>query len=383
MSPTSYRTAPPRDGRPIIYVLLPALSTRKGPHGGKADRQMESAFVRSLPKVQLHCHLEGTVSAETFRELAARHAVESARATGPLANTYAFVTFRDFLLTFAEVCKTLRTPEDYARIAGDYARTAIRQNVRYAEIVISPSVWTFFHRELDVRDCVSAIREALDREGRPHDLEIALICDLTRNFGVERAAATARLAVTLAEAGLGVIGIGLGGDEANFPPAMYAAPFGFARSRGLHAVAHAGEAAGAESVRDAIELLHAERIGHGVRALEDPAVVRLLVERQVALEICPTSNRLTGAAPPGTAHPLGTLDAAGVRCTIDADDPELFSTTLEHEYGLVTGWLGEAAVLRFAENAVEASFASEARKAALRAELAAFSLETNASRRRS
>jgi aminodeoxyfutalosine deaminase len=121
----------------------------------------------------------------------------------------------------------------------------------------------------------------------------------------------------------------------------------------------------------------------GVQELEDPAVVELLVERRVALEICPTSNRLTGAAPAGLPHPLAALDAAGVRCTLDADDPELFSTTLEHEYGLVTEWLGEAAVLRFAENAIEASFASDERKASLRAELAAFNLETKLPRRRS
>ena len=318
--------------------------------------------------MQLHCHLEGTVSAETFRELAALHAVESVRATGPLAETYAFATFRDFLLTFAEVCKTLQTPDDYGRIARDYARTAISQNVRHAEIFISPSVWTFFHKELDVHDCVSAIRDALDAEAGPRGMEIALICDLTRNFGLERAAATARIAVSLAEAGLGVIGIGLGGDEANFPAAMYVDAFDYARSSGLHAVAHAGEAAGARSVRDAVEFLKAERIGHGVRALEDPAVIELLVERQVALEICPTSNRLTGAAPAGAPHPLGALAAAGVRCAIDADDPELFSTTLENEYCLVTDWLGESAVLDFAENAIDASFASEARKSTLRAE---------------
>jgi adenosine deaminase len=332
---------------------------------------MHSAFVRALPKVQLHCHLEGTVSAETFRELAARHAISSTRAEGPLAETYAFGTFRDFLFTFAEVCKTLKKPDDYARIARDYARTALDQTVRHAEIFISPSVWTFFHRDLDVRECVSAIRSALDAETRPHGVEVALICDLTRNFGFERAAGTARLAVTLAEAGLGVVGIGLGGDEANWPAAGYAEPFAFARANGLHVVAHAGEAAGPQSVRDAVEILRAERIGHGVRAIEDPAVVALLAERRIALELCPTSNRLTGAVEAGAPHPIGALDAAGVRCTIDADDPELFSTTLDHEYELVTEWLGEKAVVRFVRNAIDASFASDERKAALRTELEA------------
>ncbi len=336
---------------------------------------MISAFVRELPKVQLHCHLEGTVRAETFRELADLRRVDSARARGPLSQTYSFGTFRDFLLTFAEVCKTLQRPADYARIARDYARTAIAQNVRYAEIFISPSVWTFFHPDLDVHECVVAIRSAFDIEAAPFGVEIALICDLTRNFGLERATQTAHVAVALAEAGLGIVGVGLGGDEANFPPGLYVEPFAFARAHGLHAVAHAGEAAGARSVRDAVEFLHAERVGHGVRALEDPAVVALLVERQVTLELCPTSNRLTGAVSEDVAHPLGAFDAAEVRCVIDADDPELFSTTLEREYELVTAWLGEAAMRRFARTAIDASFASDERKVSLRAELARASPE--------
>ena len=310
--------------------------------------------------------------AETFRELARAHGLESLRASAPLAQTYAFATFREFLLTFAEVCKVLRGPSDYARIAREYARTALAQNVRYAELFISPSVWTFFHPELDVRGCVEAIAAALRAELEPHGARAALICDLTRNFGPERAEATARTAVALREAGLEIVGVGLGGDEANFPAEAYADAFAIARSAGLHAVAHAGEAAGAQSVRAAIEVLRAERIGHGVRAIEDPAVVELIVARGVTLEICPTSNRLTGAAPADRAHPLIALDAAGVRCVLDADDPELFSTTLECEYDLVAGWFGEPALVRFAGNAIEASFADDGRKAGLRSELAAF-----------
>ena len=332
-----------------------------------------------LPKVQLHCHLEGTVRPETFRELAALRGVASARAEGPLEDTYAFSTFREFLLTFAEVCKTLQRPEDYARLARDYAIDAAAQNVRYAELFVSPSVWTFFHHDLDVRATFEAMREAFDDEGGRRGLSVALICDLTRNFGLERAFDTARLAVTLAGAGVGVIGIGLGGDEANFPPALYREPFAYARAHGLHAVAHAGEAAGAESVRDAVEILGAERIGHGVRALEDPAVIDLLVRRKIPLELCPTSNRLTGAVAPGAPHPIAELDALGVICTVDADDPALFSTTLEAEYAFVAATCGEDALARFAANAIDVSFADAARKAELRRELAAaIHLETNA-----
>ena len=335
---------------------------------------MASALIRRLPKVQLHCHLEGTMRAETFRELAALRGIDSARASGPLEDTYTFSTFREFLLTFAEVCKTLQRPEDYARVARDYVASAAAQQVRYAETFISPSVWTFFHPELDVQACVGAMRDVFDREERRLEIRVAFICDLTRNFGVERALATARVAVELAEADLGVIGVGLGGDEANYPASLYAEPFAFARAHGMHTVAHAGEAAGAASVRDAIEILGAERIGHGVRALEDPAVVELLAATGIALEICPTSNRLTGAVHPDRTHPIAALDAAGVRCTIDADDPELFSTTLDDEYELVADWLGDDAVRRFAANAIDASFASAQRKAQLRRELAQASL---------
>ena len=165
---------------------------------------------------------------------------------------------------------------------------------------------------------------------------------------------------------LGVIGVGLGGDESRFPPELYERAYAIARDGGLHGVAHAGEAAGAASVRAAVEVLGAERIGHGVRAMEDPAVVDLLAERRIPLEICPTSNRLTGAAPPGAVHPLGALDAAGCIVTIDADDPALFGTTLIDEYRYVAETFGDDAILRYARNAIEASFASPVHQARLR-----------------
>jgi adenosine deaminase len=334
---------------------------------------LSAAFdLHAIPKVQLHCHLEGTIAPQTFRDLARKHDVDlGARATRDDAHLFDFADFRAFLLLFRDVSATLREPDDFARIAREYALDARAHTVRYAELFISPSVWTFFQPELDVRATVAAIRAAFD-DVRRHDEgpEIALICDVTRNFGAERALATARLAASLRD--YGVIGIGLGGDEANFPPALFADVFSFACAEGLHLVAHAGEAAGAASVRDAVEILGAQRIGHGVRALEDPAVVELLVARGIALEVCPTSNFRTGAAARDLPHPLVALDAAGVRCAIDSDDPSLFGTTLSQEYGLVREWLGEEALLRFARNGIEASFASDARKAELRSELAGF-----------
>jgi adenosine deaminase len=317
----------------------------------------------ALMKVQLHCHLEGTVRAETFRALARKYGVELGERADP-ARTYAFNTFGEFLLLFAKVTETLRAPEDFARIARDYVVDAAAQGVAYAEVFVSPSVWTFFHRDLDVRATVEAIRAALDEAGAPLGVEVALIADLTRNFGPERGERSAHEAVALRD--LGVIGIGLGGDEARFPAELFERAFAIARDGGLHAVAHAGEAAGPASVRAAVEVLRAERIGHGVRAVEDPATVAMLAERRIALEVCPTSNRLTGAAPQNAAHPLGALDAAGCVVTIDADDPAMFGTTLLDEYRYVAGAFGEAALLRFARNAIDASFAPPATKHRLR-----------------
>ncbi len=316
----------------------------------------------ALAKVQLHCHLEGTVRAETFRALAVKYGVPLGERADP-ARTYAFETFREFLLLFAKVTEALREPDDFGRIARDYVADAAAQGVLYAEIFISPSVWSFFHPELNVRAAVEAIRSALDEDGARLGVEVALIADLTRNFGVERAEATARAALGLRD--LGVVAVGLGGDEANYPPELYERAFAIAREGGLHGVAHAGEAAGPASVRAAVEVLRAERIGHGVRAIEDPAVVALLAERRVPLEICPTSNRLTGAAPAGAVHPLGALDAAGCIVTIDADDPALFGTTLLEEYRYVAETVGEDAVVRFARNAIDASFAGPATKVRL------------------
>jgi adenosine deaminase len=324
--------------------------------------------LRALPKVQLHCHLEGTLSAARFRELGAKHGIElGARGRVPLAETYRFANFGEFLLLFRDVSETLRAPEDYYALANDYARDAAAQGVRYAEVFVSPSVWTWFHHAIDVPATFAAIRAGFD-DARHHGIDVFLICDLTRNFGAERALQTAHIA--LANVRFGVIGVGLGGDEVKFPPELFGEAFAFAKASGLHAVAHAGEAAGPASVRGALAI-GAERIGHGVRSVEDPALVAELAQRRIPLEICPTSNHLTGAAPAHLPHPIAELDAAGVLIALDADDPALFGTTLLDEYTLVGRWLGDEAVLRFAAQAIDASFAPAATKQALHADLAA------------
>lgn len=344
-------------------------------------------FLQGLPKIQLHCHLEGTLRPDTFLDLARRHGValryrpgeeaaipEDWSAVDP-ATLYRFADFREFLLTFAAVSRSLGEPADYARLAAEYVADARAQNVVYGELFISPSVWRFFHPELDLRACIAAIAAEFDA-ARRDGLELALIVDLTRNFGPESAMATARLAEQCVD--LGVLGIGLGGDEARFPPELFAEPFAYARAAGLHTVAHAGEAAGAQSVRGAVETLGAERIGHGIRALEDADVVRLLAECAIPLEVCPTSNFLTGVSRRAERHALHALDEAGCIVTIDADDPALFGTSITGEYAFVLEQCDRATLLRFVRNAARASFAPEPLKAALTARVEQYATHVGA-----
>ncbi|HKE37536.1 MAG TPA: adenosine deaminase [Candidatus Baltobacteraceae bacterium] len=329
-----------------------------------------------IPKVHLHCHLEGTLRATTFVELAARYGVplryRPARADGPFVHEpaepvdpnepYLFKDFGEFLLAFAAASRSLAQPDDYARLAREFVETASAQGVIYGELFISPSVWTFFHKDLDVRACVEAIVAEL-RAARPQ-ATFKLIVDLTRNFGMERAMHTATIAAQLID--LDVVGVGLGGDESRFPPALYEAPFAYARAHGLHCVAHAGEAAGAESVRDALDHLRAERIGHGIAALYDDPLVQRLAEDRIPLEICPTSNVLTGAAL-RDRDAFAEFDRAGCLVTIDADDPAMFRTSIAAEYALVESIAGSDMLERFVRNAIDASFADPHEKATMHA----------------
>ena len=339
-----------------------------------------NSLAARIPKIHLHCHLEGALRAETFVELAAKHGVplrykpevsgrssfDSAQAETDLKDPYRFETFQEFLYIFAAVSRSLRHPDDYARLAREFVEDALAQGVVYGELFVSPPVWTFFNPDLDVRATMKAIVAEL-RAARPR-ASFALLPDLTRNFGAERAMETARMIAGMPD--LDVVGISLGGDEARFPATLFADVFAFARATGLHCVAHAGEADEASSVRDAIELLGVERIGHGIRALEDPTTMRMVAERGIPLEICPTSNRRTGLALPQHPHPYLDFEREGCLVTIDCDDPALFGTSIAAEYALVEQVAGADALERYVRNAIRASFASAQAKETLEAQIA-------------
>ncbi len=315
---------------------------------------MGGSLAELIPKIHLHCHLEGSLRPSTFAELAAKHGVPLRYRQSPLDDTkefgdpYRFAAFDDFLLIFAAVSRSLRDIEDYARLAREFVEDALAQNVIYGELFVSPPVWSFFNRNLDVRDTMAAIVAEL-RAARPQ-ATFKLLPDVTRNFGAERAMETARAMTAMTD--LDVVGISLGGDEAGFPAPLFTDVFAYARAHGLHCVAHAGEAHGAQSVRDAVEILRAERIGHGIHALEDAGTVAMLAERRVPLEICPTSNRLTGVEMAAHPHPYADFDRSGCVVTIDCDDPAIFRSSIQQEYAIVERAAGPAALERYVANAI-------------------------------
>jgi adenosine deaminase len=295
--------------------------------------------LRDIPKAEIHLHLEGSVDLPTL--LAILHgrgepAGEAARAR--LAALYEHRDFPDFLRNFRDLCALLRRPEDFARIAAALSERLGADGVRYAEVFCSPGIFAAAGPPAgEIMDAVSRAARAGEAGGGPR---LRFLFDGVRQFGV---AALEEL-VLRAQAcrGYDVIGIGVGGDERALPTAAFAAVFREARRLGLRTTVHAGEFDGPRSIWEAIEVLETERIGHGVRAVEDAELVRVLARRGVPLECCPTSNVRTGVVAGWDRHPIRILHEAGVAVTVNSDDPALFGTSLLGEWRALVDRLGLA-----------------------------------------
>jgi aminodeoxyfutalosine deaminase len=294
-------------------------------------------FIARLPKAELHLHLEGTVGPEALWRLAERYGSPlSGGGREALDELYCTRNFGDFLLAYKTVCEHLRQPEDYEFIAYDGLRRLAGQNVRYAEIMISAGVMLW--KGDDVAACFAGIERGARRAKEEFGIRVAWLFDAVRHFGPEAAMEVVRQAARLR--GRGVVGFGIGGDERQAPAELFCEVFQAARSEGLRLSAHAGEAAGPESVRNALDLLGVERIGHGFSAAEDPALVDYLVERQVPIDICLTSNLRTGCIADLAEHPLRRYFDRGVALSLSTDDPALFGTDLNREYALARSLFG-------------------------------------------
>jgi aminodeoxyfutalosine deaminase len=288
-------------------------------------------FIAGLPKVELHRHLEGSIRPATVFTLAQEHGVDvGADSVEELAESYVFGDFPSFVDLFIKTTKVLRRSADLELIVTEMAREMAAENTRYAEVFFSP-VWHQMNgmTERSITAGMNAGRTAAAALG----VELAWIVDNSRHLDVATGFEAVDF-VTGPNAPDGMIAVGLGGPEVGFPPEPWKPVFDKARASGLESIPHAGETMGAESVRGAITALGAKRIGHGVRCLESPEVVAMLVDREIPVDVSLTSNRLLGVVDSDESHPLNELVSAGLQVTLNTDDPGLFRTTLTQELGL-------------------------------------------------
>jgi len=311
-----------------------------------------------VSKVELHLHLEGSMSPATVRGLAARHAADhTAIWPDGIPDAFEFDGFADFSRQFIFGLSLLRTPDDLATVTDDLAATLAAQHVRYAEV--TTTAFTHFAGGMSHVDYRSGLDEGRRRAAR-RGVGIGWVVDIPRDLEPTDSEVT----IGYLEGPLtpdGLVAIGLGGYEVGFPARGFATQFARARALGLHAVPHAGETEGAASVRSAIDDLGAERIGHGVRAIEDPELVRRIADEGIFLEVCPTSNLLLGVVDDLDAHPFTALAESGVRVNLNTDDPGWFATDLTAELAIGTDHFGLTAAdhLRLQRDALDASFAPD------------------------
>jgi adenosine deaminase/aminodeoxyfutalosine deaminase len=282
-------------------------------------------FLLELPKAELHLHLEGSVEPETLHELDPATPLEEFRAL------YQYADFDSFLRAFGVVGKRLRGPEDYALITRRLLENLARQNVHYAEIIVAAGVVLWKEQNF------APIFDAISAAAAESPVQVRWILDAVRQFGAEHVMQVAELAAERIDRG--VIAFGIGGSEQRGPAKWFGDAFRFARAQGLRLTAHAGESMGPESIWDALEL-GAERIGHGIAAASDEKLMRHLRERDIPLEICISSNLVTGVVARIEDHPVRRLYDAGVPLVLNSDDPAMFRCSLTGEYELAARHFG-------------------------------------------
>ena len=326
----------------------------------KANAAPALARARSggaVPMAELHCHIEGAARPALVLELAERHGID----IGGIVRDGAYVwhDFTSFLAAYDRASLVFRDAADYARLAEDHLTGLARAGAVYAEFFISPdhAASAGVPGEAYLAGLAEGIRRAKTATG----IEARMIAIGVRHLGADRVEAAARFAATHAVREPLLTGFGRAGDERIGTPRDFAPAFDIARDAGLGLTAHAGEFDGAENVRETVEILRTSRIGHGVRAVEAPDVVRILADRGIVLEICPHSNLALGVYPDAASHPLRPLVEAGCRVTLNSDDPPFFATDLAAEYAFAaSAGFGPGDRLGFTRNAIEAAFVDEA-----------------------
>ncbi|MFG3253556.1 adenosine deaminase [Streptomyces sp. NPDC048172] len=330
-----------------------------------------TAFIAGLPKAELHVHHVGSASPRIVAELAARHPGSKVPADPEaLADYFTFTDFAHFVQVYLSVVDMIRDAEDVRLLTYGVAEDMARQNIRYAELTVTP--YSSTSRGIPDGAFLEAIEDA--RTAAERDLGVVLrwTFDIPGEAGLAAAEETARIATEMGPDGL--VSFGLGGPEIGVPRPQFKPYFDRAIAAGLHSVPHAGETTGPGTVWDALTSLRAERIGHGTSSAQDPRLLEHLAEQGIPLEVCPTSNIATRAVEHLDSHPIGDMVKAGVLVTVNSDDPPMFGTDLNREYGIAARLLGLDApgVAALAKNAVRVSFLDTAGKARLDEEIDAY-----------
>jgi len=329
--------------------------------GHAPDSDQQRAFIRRLPKAELHLHLEGAVTPETLVELSRRHdgtplSLEGARAI------YDYTDFTGFLMAFKAVTERLRTAEDYELITYRMLGRLAAQGVVHAEIYVSVGVVYYWGRS-EFEPLFAGMERGRMRAEADFGITAYWIFDAVRHFGTDAAAKVFRKAAEMRRDHMSIIGIGIGGDERHTGAAPFRELYAEARDAGLHLTAHAGESVGPEGIWGALNI-GAERIGHALTAIHDSELMAILAERQIPIEVCVSSNVRTGCCMHLADHPVRRFFESGLMITLNSDDPAMFLSDLEDEYWLANNEFGfsEEHLRELAANSIEASFLPAERK---------------------
>ncbi len=327
------------------------------------------SYLAAAPKAELHVHFQGSIRPATLLTLARRNRMRlPADDEAELARWFRYRDFNHFIEIYDLICQCFRATDDYAMVAYEIGADLARQNVRYAEVTFTPGEHE--RQTLNGVDFFSGLCAGRRRARDEFGIELNWIFDIVRSTAERAAHADYVTGLAIEGTHDGVVALGLGGPEVGFPPEPFEPWFDRARAAGLHSAPHAGETVGPPSVWGALRHLGAERIGHGVRSIEDPALVAYLAEQQIPLEVNPTSNVRLGIYPSLAAHPLRRLKESDVVVTVNSDDPPLFDTTITAEVQLLASAFGfdvpttEEIIL----NAVRHAFVPESRKQELEAD---------------
>ncbi|MCB9926439.1 MAG: adenosine deaminase [Planctomycetaceae bacterium] len=327
-----------------------------------------ASLMHHVPKVELHVHLEGATDAETVWVMAQRNGVTlSASSLEEWKDQYQFRDFEHFIEIYGLATSVMRRPEDWSFMVERFLSGQAQQNIVYTEAFLSASYQV---SNLPADEWIDAIAEGAAIGERQHGAKVRFIPDISRHLPDTQEAVLQHAIEACKREHF--IGLGLGGIEAGFPADLFIETFREAKRRGLRIVAHAGETTGAQTIRDAVHKLGAERIGHGIRCLTDADLVNELREKRIPMEVCPTSNYCLGVVERGQPHPLRRMVDAGLYCTVNSDDPPMFSTTLNDEYSLlaIQGFsIDELQQLNL--NAVDASFLPDDEKLVMRSKIEA------------